>query len=208
MEIAIKLFLSVLVGGIVGAEREFRDKAAGFRTILLITLGATVFTIISDDLAGLNNDPARVAAGIVTGVGFLGGGVIFKHNGNVTGITTAATIWVAAALGMGIGAGEYATSLAAFAIMMVVLVILPKAEALIDIQSEQLTYRIVSVSGQSKLEELRQQFSALGLKVRSFKEAKDHDRMITFFSAGGPQVAHRAVMKALYEDPEVVEFET
>jgi putative Mg2+ transporter-C (MgtC) family protein len=208
MEIAIKLFLSVLVGGIVGAEREYRDKAAGFRTILLITLGATVFTIISDDLAGLNNDPGRVAAGIVTGVGFLGGGVIFKHNGNVTGITTAATIWVAAALGMGIGAGEYATSLAAFAIMMVVLVILPRAEALIDIQSEQLTYRIVSVSGQSKLEELRQQFFALGLKVRSFKEAKDHDRMITYFSAGGPQVAHRAVMKALYEDPEVVEFET
>ncbi len=208
MDIAIKLLLSVLVGGIVGAEREYRDKAAGFRTILLITLGATVFTIISEELAGLHNDPGRVAAGIVTGIGFLGAGVIFKRNGSIQGITTAATIWLAAALGMGIGAGEYATSLAAFAIMMVVLVILPKAEALIDVQSEQLTYRIVTISDQSKLGELHQQFLALGLKVRSFKEAKDHDRMITFFNAGGPQVAHRALMKALYEDPEVVEFDT
>ena len=123
MDIAIKLLLSVLVGGIVGAEREYRDKAAGFRTILLITLGATVFTIISEELAGLHNDPGRVAAGIVTGIGFLGAGVIFKRNGSIQGITTAATIWLAAALGMGIGAGEYATSLAAFAIMMVVLVL-------------------------------------------------------------------------------------
>ena len=114
MELAIKLLLSVLVGGIVGAEREYRDKAAGFRTILLITLGATLFTIISEELAGSANDPGRVAAGIVAGVGFLGGGVIFKHHGNVSGITTAATVWVAAALGMGIGAGEYAASLATF----------------------------------------------------------------------------------------------
>ncbi|MDH3193532.1 MAG: MgtC/SapB family protein, partial [Acidimicrobiia bacterium] len=81
MELAIKLLLSVVVGGIVGAEREYRDKAAGFRTILLITLGATLFTIISEELAGSTNDPGRVAAGIVAGVGFLGGGVIFKHHG-------------------------------------------------------------------------------------------------------------------------------
>lgn len=208
MELAIKLLLSVLVGGIVGAEREYRDKAAGFRTILLITLGATLFTIISEELAGSANDPGRVAAGIVAGVGFLGGGVIFKHHGNVSGITTAATVWVAAALGMGIGAGEYAASLATFAVMMIVLTVLPKIEIMIDRQSEQMIYRIVTTAGHEKVDALREEIVSLGLRVRSFKEAKDRERLITFFDVTGPQTAHRAVMQSLYEDPDILEFET
>ncbi len=208
MELALKLTLAVLVGGIVGAEREYRDKAAGFRTILLITLGATLFTMISEDLAGSTNDPGRVAAGIVAGVGFLGGGVIFKHNGNVSGITTAATIWVAAALGMGIGAGEYLASMATFAVMMVVLVALPKAEVMIDRRSGHMIYRIVTTAGHPKLDALRDRIVELGLRVRSFKEAKDRERLIAHFDVIGTQTAHRALMQALYEDPDVIEFET
>lgn len=208
MELALKLSLAVLVGGIVGAEREYRDKAAGFRTILLITLGATLFTILSQELAGNSNDPGRVAAGIVAGVGFLGGGVIFKHNGNVSGITTAATVWVAAALGMGIGAGEYLASLATFGVMMVVLVVLPKAEIMIDRQSEHMVYRIVTTASHQKVDELRDGIVGLGLRVRSFREAKDRERLITHFDVAGTQAAHRSLMKALYEDPDVLEFET
>lgn len=208
MELALKLALSVLVGGIVGAEREYRDKAAGFRTILLITLGATLFTIISEELAGSTNDPGRVAAGIVAGVGFLGGGVIFKHSGNVSGITTAATIWVAAALGMGIGAGEYLASLATFAVVMVVLVALPKAEVMIDRRSGHMIYRIVTTAGHPKLDALRDRIVELGLSVRSSKEAKDRERLIAHFDVIGTQTAHRALMQALYEDPDVIEFET
>jgi len=91
VENLIKLGMSVLIGGIIGAEREFQDKAAGFRTIILITVGSTLFTIFS-----LSMDPGftrtRIAANIVTGIGFLGAGAIIREGGRIAGMTTAATI--------------------------------------------------------------------------------------------------------------------
>ena len=102
----LKVVLSVLAGALLGLEREIRRKPAGFRTLALICLGATVFTICSYKMGGLNNAD-RIAANIITGVGFIGAGVIFRHNVSVSGITTAATIWVAAAIGMLIGIGYY-----------------------------------------------------------------------------------------------------
>jgi putative Mg2+ transporter-C (MgtC) family protein len=102
----LKLFLSVLVGCTLGLEREIRGKSAGFRTLALICFGATVFTIASY-LLGVEANRDRIAANIITGVGFLGAGVIFRNNSTVSGITTAASIWIAASLGMMIGIGEY-----------------------------------------------------------------------------------------------------
>ncbi len=129
-EDVIKLLLAVLVGGLVGAEREFRDKAAGFRTIILICVGAALFTMFSLKLGG-DMDPVRIAANIVSGVGFLGAGAIMRAGGRVLGITTASTIWLAAALGMGIGGGYYLLSGAAAGIILIVLWILPALERLI-----------------------------------------------------------------------------
>src|ERR1700759_2252818 len=102
-DIVIKLALAVIVGGLIGAEREYRSKSAGFRTLTLICLGATIFTIFSQYIGGLGN-PDRIASNIVTGIGFVGAGVIFKGDSTskVNGITTAAMIWVTAALGMAI----------------------------------------------------------------------------------------------------------
>ena len=99
-----KLLLAVVVGGIIGAEREVRSRAAGFRTIILICVGSTLFTMISMKIGGAAN-PDRIASNIITGIGFIGAGVIFHGQGHVSGITTAATIWIAAALGMSIGGG-------------------------------------------------------------------------------------------------------
>ena len=124
----IKLLLAVLVGGLVGAEREFRDKAAGFRTIILICVGATLFTMFSLKLSGDRGDPVRIAASIVSGVGFLGAGAIMRAGGRVLGITTAATIWLAAALGMGIGGGYYLLSGAAAGIILLILWVFPNLE--------------------------------------------------------------------------------
>src|ERR1700742_1862230 len=101
-----KLVLAAVIGGALGAEREYRSKSAGFRTLTMICLGATIFTIFSQIIGGPGN-PDRIASNIVTGIGFVGAGVIFKGDGTskVNGITTAAMIWVTAALGMAIGAG-------------------------------------------------------------------------------------------------------
>ena len=103
-DIITKLLLSIFIGGLIGAEREYRSKSAGFRTLTLICLGSALFTIFSQ-MIGAGNNPDRIASNIATGIGFVGAGVIFKGEVGVNGITTAAMIWVTAALGMGIGAG-------------------------------------------------------------------------------------------------------
>lgn len=117
-EFVLRLVLSFAVGIIFGLEREKRHKSAGLRTHALVCLGASLFTIagitgfpMADQGSAVRNvDPARVAAQIVTGVGFIGGGIIFKEHDHIRGITTAATIWLTAGLGMGFGAGLYLLS--------------------------------------------------------------------------------------------------
>jgi len=104
-EILYRLLISFGIGTAIGLEREYRSKAAGLRTMIMICLGSTIFTQLSISLGGSN--PDRIAASIVSGIGFLGAGVIFKDGLSVSGITTATTIWITAALGMAVGVGEY-----------------------------------------------------------------------------------------------------
>ena len=118
----LKLALAVALGAIVGFEREFDDEPAGVRTHILVILGSTLFTILSMDFFG-TSDPSRVAAGIVTGIGFIGAGAIFRAENKVKGITTAASLWVIAAIGMAVGLGFYiaakVTALLVFAVLFV-----------------------------------------------------------------------------------------
>src|SRR5690606_13163063 len=100
-----KAFFALIAGLILGFEREMKDKSAGLKTITIICLGFTLFSILSYKLAG-TGDPTRIASYIVSGIGFLGAGVIFKEGFNVYGLTTAGVIWIAAAVGMSIGFGE------------------------------------------------------------------------------------------------------
>lgn len=108
----IKAVSSLLVGMMLGAERELKDKAAGFRTITLICLGSTLFTVLSYKLGGgESEDATRIASYVVSGIGFLGAGVIFKDGFSINGLTTASIIWIAAAIGMSIGFGQFYTAL-------------------------------------------------------------------------------------------------
>jgi len=116
------LILAVVLGGVIGAERETRGKWAGLRTNILICLGAAIFTIISRKIvAGEQDTVARIAAQIVTGVGFLGAGAIIQDRGGVHGLTTAATIWLVASIGMACGAGYHLLAVISTAIAVVVL---------------------------------------------------------------------------------------
>ena len=126
----LRLVLACVLGGAVGFEREMRDREAGIRTHLLVSLGAALFTIVSaygfhEFLAGGGNivraDPTRIAAQIVTGIGFLGAGAIIREGLSVRGLTTAATLWVVAALGMACGAGYYWPAAAATALTLLAL---------------------------------------------------------------------------------------
>ena len=117
LEIVARLVLAAAVGGFVGLERELRGYPAGIRTLALVAIGATLFTEISQLLGG--ND--RVAAQIVTGIGFIGAGLIFREGYSVRGITTAATIWAVAAMGMAIGVQLYIVAISGAVLLFLVL---------------------------------------------------------------------------------------
>src|SRR5215470_9008468 len=120
--IPIKLILAALLGGIIGLERQIRDKPAGLRTNILICVGSTLFMSISTKVAQiLGGDPTRMAAQIISGIGFLGAGAVLHSHGFVMGLTTAATIWVVAGVGMAIGSGMYLVALFATVMSLVTL---------------------------------------------------------------------------------------
>jgi putative Mg2+ transporter-C (MgtC) family protein len=119
-----RMFLAAALGAVIGLERELRQKEAGLRTNILITMGAALFTIMSIEISGPNGDAGRIAAQIVTGIGFLGGGAILHTKGSIQGLTTAATIWMNAAIGVAAGAGRYTLAIVATATTLATLVAL------------------------------------------------------------------------------------
>ena len=124
LEMVLRLLLATALGAIIGYQRERAGKEAGLRTIVLICVGAALFTITSIYAFGAEADPSRVAAGIVAGVGFLGAGAIIRRGeGLVAGLTTAATIWAAAGIGMAAGAGFYLIAAVATAIILIILLL-------------------------------------------------------------------------------------
>ena len=121
-ELLFELILAILLGGLVGLEREFRGKPTGVRTTILICLGAVLFMRLSQSMALRGGDPGRLAAQIITGVGFLGGGAILRTKGTITGLTSAATIWAVTAIGMTIGVGAHGDAVGATSLVLLVLV--------------------------------------------------------------------------------------
>lgn len=125
----IAIGVSIISGSLVGLEREYKNKSAGFRTIVLICLGATAFTIVSR--YGVGSDD-RIAANIITGIGFIGAGVIFKDKFSVMGLTTAAVIWMVAGIGMAAGIGYYGLSLSLSVITVLILSVFNKVESAME----------------------------------------------------------------------------
>jgi putative Mg2+ transporter-C (MgtC) family protein len=129
----LSILLAVVFGSAIGLEREIRGKSAGLRTNILICLGAAVFTIISIKMAaGQADSITRIAAQIVTGIGFLGAGAIIRDRGGIHGLTTAATIWLVASIGMACGAGLHALAAVATFIAIVVLIGLAQLDDYIE----------------------------------------------------------------------------
>lgn len=122
VEMVLRLLLAAGLGGLIGAQREWKGKPAGVRTLSLISLGAALFSVISE-LGFLGGDPSRVAAGVVTGIGFLGAGAILHRQGGVEGLTTAAAIWGVAGIGMAAGAGLYWIAIIVTLVVLLLLLI-------------------------------------------------------------------------------------
>ena len=123
INLAIRLAIGLVLGAAIGFERELQRQPAGFRTHSLVALGATLFTVVSGYGfgGGDNIDPTRIAAQIVTGIGFIGAGTILQYRGHVRGLTTAASLWAVAAIGMAAGAGLFIVALVGTGLILVIL---------------------------------------------------------------------------------------
>jgi putative Mg2+ transporter-C (MgtC) family protein len=133
LELLGRLLLAAVLGGAIGAERELNDQAAGLRTHMLLTIGACLFTLVSAYGFGAGpRDPSRLAAQIVTGIGFLGGGAIVRHGLTVKGLTTAASIWATASVGVAVGAGQYLLGVGGAVLVSVTLLGLRRVGALLQ----------------------------------------------------------------------------
>lgn len=133
LDMTQRLLLAAVLGAVLGLEREWRHKDAGLRTNILIAIGSALFTLMSIELTdGRTGDTSRIAAQIVTGIGFLGAGAIIRTNAGIQGLTTAATIWVNAAIGVAAGGGEYHLALIATFVTLMVLMVLQPIEKYLD----------------------------------------------------------------------------
>ena len=131
----VRCGVAALCGAIIGLERELKQKPAGFRTNILICVGAAIYMcsgLLLINAGGMTGDPGRIAAQVVTGIGFLGAGAIMRTNSGIQGLTTAATIWVNAAIGVAAGGGEYHLAVIATVVTLVVLLVLQPIEKYLD----------------------------------------------------------------------------
>lgn len=204
-EILERLLLAMAIGFLLGIEREHRDKSAGLRTLTLICLGSCLFMIVSITLNAGTTD--RIASNIVTGIGFIGAGVIFKSEKGVNGITTAATIWATAAVGMAVGSGLYLVSLGACAMILIVLSLFIKFEQLIEKINKERVYTIVlkyEPGVVARYEELMRSFH---LKFDLEKRIKLSDEMHCSWRVQGSKVNQEKLVEALLADPTISKFE-
>jgi putative Mg2+ transporter-C (MgtC) family protein len=202
----IKLTLSLCLGALIGAEREYKSKMAGFRTIILITLGSTLFTLVSVALMG-QGDPTRIASTIVTGIGFLGAGVIYKETGTIKGITTAAVIWAAAAIGMMVGFGLFALSIISVIMILIILLSFSWLQRYIDRTNREKIYRIHMVNNTEHIQTIKQLIKSFKLSPKVINQGKRKGLIYLVIEIEGPVKLHNNLMKALYDSEIVESFE-
>lgn len=199
MEIVGQLLLAVLWGGLVGVEREYRSKSAGFRTMILISLGSCLFTFLSGWVGGPNNTD-RIAANIVTGIGFLGAGAIFRDENRVNGITTAATIWAVAAVGMAIGAGRYTAAGFTSILVIIVLAVLPFFERQIEGLNQYKKYTISCDYSENMRERYEDLLTQYGLHFKLINQTKEGNRLSFTWQAQGDARQHDEFINVIMQD--------
>jgi putative Mg2+ transporter-C (MgtC) family protein len=202
-----KLLLATLVGGAIGLEREVAGKPAGLRTNMLICIGSTFFTIVAVELAGPGGDPSRIIAQIITGIGFLGAGAILHGAGAVVGLTSAATVWVVAALGVAVGIGSYVEALGATILVMVVLVGLRPLELKLQAKRHRL-HAVLRVKPGVGFDAFEKVLTAAGVHVYS-RRTFEHDSDRTFeLDLIGSTMQLDGVVDKIKNVPDVVSITT
>jgi putative Mg2+ transporter-C (MgtC) family protein len=168
-DVLLKILLAAMLGGIIGLERELSHKEAGLRTNILIAIGSALITILSVKIAGMGKigDPGRLTAQIISGIGFLGAGAIIQARFAVHGLTTAATIWTVAAIGIAVGSGFYLVAFLVAIFVVMVLTVFKFLLAYLERQKQIYVYLIATEEKASLLVDIRQVLSELGIRYTS-----------------------------------------
>lgn len=201
----IKVGLALIIGGLIGSERELRDKAAGLRTMMLVCLSSAMLTIFSFKFAP-SGDTTRIAAAIVTGIGFLGAGVILREGGQIKGLTTASTVWLVSALGMGIGGGDFAFVAVVTLIILFVLWAFPRVESFMGKLTETRTYEVLSDRDVNFFHELEQMWKDNHLRIRFRRQAKSPKGRLTVWVVSGPPSRQDHATEWLFSNKKVIRF--
>jgi len=197
----IKIGLAVICGGLLGLERQYKNKTAGFRTIILICMGSAIFTMVAQHAGQVAN------LNIVTGVGFIGAGVIFKDNIAVSGLTTAAVIWISAAIGMADGAGNYMLAFVSTLVTLTVLLLFNLLERYIDkVHRDKLFVIVFTSADYENMDTIQQLIVKKHLKWRTVQITKKDGCLQAAILVTGHRLNISQLDQVLLQMPEVKSF--
>jgi len=200
-----KFLIATLLCGLIGLEREFRSKQAGLKTMIMIGLGSTLFTILSVKI-GLNSQD-RIASNIVTGIGFLGAGVIFKEDNQVKGLTTACVIWIVAAIGMAVGSDYYEQAFGVTLVVLLALLIFPYVENFVERRFTKRTYRIVKRYENESLDDYEEYIRNSKLKLSRGKQELANGIISGSWTAVGSPKNHQKFVDRMLQDKKIIAFD-
>ncbi len=196
-----KLLLAAVLGGLIGLEREAKHRPAGLRTNLFICVGAAMYTLLSNELAVLHvGDHTRIAAQIIPGIGFIGAGTILHARGDlVTGITTAATLFVVASIGMAVGGERYLIAVLATLLVLGVLFLLGALERVMNLKSMIHSYEVCGAAADQVTREINQALEPLRFFPANIQIAPTPRHVRVRFECEGTRKQHKAVLKSLQQ---------
>lgn len=196
----LRLFIAAVLGGFIGLEREFRHKPSGLRTNMFICFGSTLFTIMSDRLASnWGGDHTRIAAQIIAGIGFIGAGSILHDRGSISGLTSAATIYVSAAVGMAVGGGQYVAAVFGTLLALVSLALLGKVEHYFERKRLRITYEVTGHDTEIILEELNRILADQKLKMEDVHAAATEGASRVVFAVSGVRPGYTGLDVRLHQ---------
>jgi putative Mg2+ transporter-C (MgtC) family protein len=207
----VRLTLAAILGGIIGLERAFKRRPAGLRTNMFICFGSAMFTILSNDLAaewGIG-DHTRIAAQIIPGIGFIGAGSILHAKGSVTGLTTAATIFVVASIGMACGGGQYLLAIFATMLIYLALHVLGLLERRFNLKPLMMNYMIVSEkSADDLVAEVNSVLEEQGKEMQGMRLSRTAGKERLVFSVDGTRSEHEELASRLRQSDDLRNLET
>jgi len=193
----VRLLMAAILGGLIGLEREWKHRAAGLRTNMFICFGAAMFTLLSERLAGVPSDAARIAAQIIPGIGFIGAGSIIHNRGLTTGLTSAATIFVVASIGMAAGGGLYLTAIFATGLVLLSLYLLGQIEETFNLKLLTSSYEVTGASAEEISDEVNRILESHHRLMQNVSTAKTEQHIRLQFDVEGSNRDQKELFRQL-----------